>query len=220
MPHAKHPIQYFNGVTFYLKQPGYFKACFKKFGRTVYMHRFVWEHYNGPIPEGLHVHHIDHDRANNAIENLTLITAAEHTAMHGRERWQDPGYRVEALEHLTSINASAKAWHSSPAGTEWHSRNAIAAWERRVPDRLVCAHCGDGYLGFKNMARAGYCSQSCTGMARKKTGVDDETRVCVVCSTEFRTNKYGKTKTCSQACSTQSTLLNRRARAAGVRPDR
>jgi len=32
------------------------------------------------------VHHIDHDRTNNALENLQLLTRAEHASLHAAER--------------------------------------------------------------------------------------------------------------------------------------
>lgn len=33
------------------------------------------------------VHHKDHNRANNDISNLEIMTRAEHTRLHARERW-------------------------------------------------------------------------------------------------------------------------------------
>lgn len=41
-------------------------------------HRFVWEHFNGPIPKGLVVDHVDGDRLNNRLENLQVITCREN----------------------------------------------------------------------------------------------------------------------------------------------
>ena len=39
-----------------------------------YVHRLVWESFNGPIPEGLEVNHKDEDKSNNALDNLELVT--------------------------------------------------------------------------------------------------------------------------------------------------
>ncbi len=38
------------------------------------VHRFIWECFNGPIPDGLEVDHIDGDPKNNKLENLRLGT--------------------------------------------------------------------------------------------------------------------------------------------------
>ncbi len=55
----------------------------KRTFRTVYVHRIVWEYYNGPIPKGHVIHHIDHDTTNNHISNLQCCTRAEHSIIHG-----------------------------------------------------------------------------------------------------------------------------------------
>jgi hypothetical protein len=47
-------------------------------GKSFLIHRLVWELFNGPIPEGLDIDHIDHDRQNNRIENLRAVTHAEN----------------------------------------------------------------------------------------------------------------------------------------------
>lgn len=51
---------------------GYWKigVGYKKF----YRHRVVWEMFNGPIPEGLVINHINGVRGDDRIENLELVT--------------------------------------------------------------------------------------------------------------------------------------------------
>jgi len=38
------------------------------------VHRYVWEHFNGPIPADRVVDHIDGDKTNNALINLRLVS--------------------------------------------------------------------------------------------------------------------------------------------------
>lgn len=49
-------------------------------GRLV--HDLIWEKYNGAIPEGYQVHHIDHNPLNNHIENLQLVDQLTHKRIH------------------------------------------------------------------------------------------------------------------------------------------
>jgi hypothetical protein len=50
-------------------------------------HRAIGEQIVGrPLRSDEHVHHIDGNRHNNAPENLAVLTAAEHAALHAKER--------------------------------------------------------------------------------------------------------------------------------------
>lgn len=54
-------------------------------------HRLVWEQVNGPIPKGCKLTFLDGDKKNCALENLALITSAEHLQMTRRDlRSQSP----------------------------------------------------------------------------------------------------------------------------------
>lgn len=44
------------------------------------VHRFVWSFWNGEIPEGMQVDHLDGDKSNNAIHNLQILSSEENTA--------------------------------------------------------------------------------------------------------------------------------------------
>lgn len=50
-------------------------------------HRLVMADYIGrPLTDGEHVHHENHNRGDNRIENLSLMAKADHHAMHNAER--------------------------------------------------------------------------------------------------------------------------------------
>lgn len=80
-------FQNFNGCKYYQTKNGYFFS-----GKTL-MHRDIWEYHNGTIPEGMVVHHIDHNRANNAIENLQLLDTRKHgDEQRGKNKNSKRGY--------------------------------------------------------------------------------------------------------------------------------
>lgn len=57
----------------------------------VYEHRLVMEQHLGrKLTSAEHVHHINGDRSDNRIENLQIVTASEHIALHhpGKLRWE------------------------------------------------------------------------------------------------------------------------------------
>jgi hypothetical protein len=51
-------------------------------GRHQFVHVWVWEQANGPIPDGYQIHHIDGDKQNNDLANLTIVTPTEHKRIH------------------------------------------------------------------------------------------------------------------------------------------
>lgn len=58
-----------------------------KIGGKMYLeHRLIWEAEHGPIPDGYVIHHKDHNRANNKLENLELMEARTHTSHHWTKR--------------------------------------------------------------------------------------------------------------------------------------
>lgn len=52
---------------------------------TKRMNRLVWETFVGEIPKGYDVHHKNHIRTDNRLENLELIEDGEHSKMHYEE---------------------------------------------------------------------------------------------------------------------------------------
>jgi hypothetical protein len=53
--------------------------------------RLVWTYFNGPIPDGMQVNHIDFNKQNNALSNLELVTGEgnmqhSYTPSHNRIR--------------------------------------------------------------------------------------------------------------------------------------
>ncbi len=50
--------------------------------RYVAQHRFLWEEANGPIPAGYIIHHLNGDKMDNRLENLTPLSNSAHRKMH------------------------------------------------------------------------------------------------------------------------------------------
>jgi hypothetical protein len=184
-------IQIFNGRTYYQYEGRYFTSHTKK------MHRDVWSFYNGEIPKGHHIHHIDGDVTNNDISNLQLMEASAHLRMEGIKRHKEnPEWSKQF--HAKGIEM-AKEWHKSPEGREWHKQHGVEAYAKRTPVSMVCQKCHKEYETTK-MANSKFCSNNCKCAFRKASGVDNVKRNCVVCKTEFTCNKYHPQAKCKRGC--------------------
>lgn len=53
------------------------------------VNRLVWETFVGPIPEGYDIHHKNHNRQDNRLENLELVESYIHSKMHMEEHIED-----------------------------------------------------------------------------------------------------------------------------------
>ena len=51
---------------------GYQCIYFK--GKSHTVHKLVWITFNGPVPSGLEINHIEEDKSDNSLENLNLLT--------------------------------------------------------------------------------------------------------------------------------------------------
>ena len=63
-----------------LTHKGYYKVwlCKNSIKKTYRVHRLVWEAFNGQIPEGYEVNHINEVKTDNRLENLNLMTHKEN----------------------------------------------------------------------------------------------------------------------------------------------
>lgn len=74
---------------------GYYRLAKSKNRKAKFQHHIVWEKHFGPIPDGMQIHHIDHNKINNDISNLQLVTPLEHKRIHSGCRlidgeWEKP----------------------------------------------------------------------------------------------------------------------------------
>lgn len=167
-------------------------------GKRERLHRYVWRYFNGPIPNGFHIHHADEDKGHNDIENLRCIPGTLHTRHHANE-YAANNYQ-EILENLDkNVRPKACEWHKSDAGRAWHKEHYAMSIGKAEPVLHKCQVCGKEYFSKKKV-QSKFCGNNCRAAYRRKLGADDETRTCKVCGKEFTTNKYTNTKCCSREC--------------------
>lgn len=80
---------YSNGVPLKPRpnQKGYFRVVYNR--KDEYIHRLVWSAFNGPIPPGLQVRHLNGDPSDNRLSNLAIGTQSDNE-MDKRRHGTDP----------------------------------------------------------------------------------------------------------------------------------
>ena len=71
------------------KRNGYMSCSIRKYGgrqKACQIHRFVWECFNGVIPEGKVIDHINDDKEDNRLCNLQLLTPQQNCKKSAKDR--------------------------------------------------------------------------------------------------------------------------------------
>lgn len=130
-------------------------------GSREYLHRAIYVHHHGPIPDGWHVHHRDHDPLNNDPDNLVAMSPSAHAELHGRNL---PAHLVECAgcgQQFTGHRDWAK-W-CSPACKERTRRAEGLAYVRpRIGpwrETRSCEECDTTYEARRPWAR--FCTPAC-----------------------------------------------------------
>ena len=68
----------------WLGKRGYYVISLQ--GKRKYEHHYIWEKINDVIPKGHVIHHKNHNKLDNDIDNLELMTSKDHLKLHAKER--------------------------------------------------------------------------------------------------------------------------------------
>ena len=93
---------------------GYLRVNLQKDNKSrhVSVHRIVWEAFNGPIPPGMQINHIDEDKTNNNLDNLELVTPTENLNYGTRNKRAGKSNSKTILQYSLSGDF-IKEWESA-----------------------------------------------------------------------------------------------------------
>lgn len=75
------PAIEFNGNQYTVNVAGYYR---RTDGERTLLHRDMWEHFNGAIPENWDVHHKDENKQHNEIANFECLPKDDHARLHNQ----------------------------------------------------------------------------------------------------------------------------------------
>lgn len=131
----KNKLIVYKGTRYFEVPDGYFVGS--RPDRKI-LHREIWRNYNGEIPKTYHIHHIDHDKGNNNIDNLECLSPSEHSRRH---------------QHLGR-------WAKTAEGKKHLARIRKEMWIDRKKYGAICTECGIKYTTVFP-TRSKYCASSC-----------------------------------------------------------
>ena len=97
----------------YQRNDGYYQISSGEHKGSL-LHRLIYEDEYGPIPAGFCVHHKDGDKANNAPNNLILLSKSHHHSLHmhgvNHPRW-DNG-KIDEAGGMAFLSAERNKGHT------------------------------------------------------------------------------------------------------------
>lgn len=94
------------------------------------LHREVWKHNRGPIPEGMHVHHKDRNTLNNSIENLEVVDFATHRRLHAEAgSYHTAACIAHRARVFDKMRAGVTKLQASKAWKKKQSKRSKAWWK-------------------------------------------------------------------------------------------
>ena len=88
------------------------KLWLNNVAKDLSVHRLVWTAFNGPIPEGLQINHLNEIKSDNRLENLSLCTPKENMNYGTRTERAAKHFRKPVLQ-LDKQGNFIKEWSSS-----------------------------------------------------------------------------------------------------------
>ena len=101
------------------------------------LHRQIYLDFNGEIPEGYHIHHIDGDTSNNSPDNLEAISPTEHRKRHPaseetKEKFRENAKKNDNLGKWRKENPE-KARECAIANGK--KNTSLADWKKNNPEK-------------------------------------------------------------------------------------
>ena len=119
----------------FINNSGYYKVqlIWNSKYKNYYVHRLVWEAFNGPIPKGLQINHKDENKLNNCLNNLEMVTP-QYNTMYGTARKR----RVEKISKPVRQLRNNEVIKDYPSATEAGRQTGIA-------QSSICRCCRTGH---------------------------------------------------------------------------
>ena len=160
-------------------------------------YRTIWNYFNGEQPAEHHIHHADFDALNDAIENLLLMPADEHNALHIGKMTGDnnPARRLMNDDWRAAISRAVSG-ENNPNYGKTHSDETRAQMRARAAARWEnpAQHAEASERASEWMARAK--AEGRPVGRRPKACVE---RCCPICRDNFQTPREAQIF-CSDNC--------------------
>ena len=138
--------------------------------------RSVWKFFNGEIPDGYEVHHLDDDKYNDDISNLTLLTREEHLKLHADRRRGVKTFRKPKPKNFVCEYCGKKFTALTTNGLRRYCSDDCRKKHRDAAGNYMtertCEVCGKKFKAYKGHPTT-HCSKECVAKSLQKRKVSN-----------------------------------------------
>lgn len=153
--------QKFDGITYCRSKAPRMEG---RYFKLLSLHRMIWTCYNGEIPEGYDIHHIDFNKNNNDISNLIALPKSVHQSLHarinGKKTHKNRGkFNCVNCGKIFEANDNGHNLYCSKKCLEEYRKNVLYAENR------ICKNCGKEFSAYK-YGHQKFCCHECSAKFR------------------------------------------------------
>ena len=119
----------------FINTSGYYKVqlSWNSKYKNYYVHRLIWEAFNGPIPKGMQINHKDENKLNNCLSNLEMVTPQYNTM-----------YGTAIKRRAEKISKPVRQLHNNEVIKDYPSAKE-ASRQTGITYSNICRSCRTGY---------------------------------------------------------------------------
>lgn len=125
------------------------------------LNRAVWSFFNGEIPDGCEIHHIDENKQNDDISNLQCLTKSEHGKIHAKKYGS---VKSTKMTKFICANCGKEFENVNTGNNKFCSEKCKNVYQHNVMYQqiLKCMNCGKEFTCLKHDANIRkFCSREC-----------------------------------------------------------
>lgn len=157
---------FFNGRKYSKSSHGYWRSTDRE---HKLLHVAVWEFHNGEIPKGCHIHHVDGNKNNNAIENLQCLPHSEHVRLH----------RLQEVTTFSGVCACCGKEFKSKRPARFCSKECRRQTQfTHYYEERICGFCGKVFK-VRRDSKTQFCSPNCASVGSGITKLTDKQKAYI-----------------------------------------
>lgn len=123
------------------------------------LYSLVWHAFNESVPTGYCIHHIDHNKLNDNLDNLMLMTIEDHSKHHNTDPSNTKRKKMSEAKKGKKRPKQSAAIRGRKASTETKLKMTMSRlnrhWFNNGANEIFCYECPEGFINGRLKRKKG-----------------------------------------------------------------